>query len=164
MKRTSVVASLMISSEPADGRTQRIPLNYRTWNCIVGEPSSDLAEATYAAKAKFEFLFAVKFKLNVDKQTSPAKCVPSSIYACRIRNDPNMWMELLLRSSLNIITCPAQKSKLLTNKGDVLYVIFISWMGTYVIFAIYLCKIIKILLIFNFFCYDKRDESLILFM
>lgn len=30
MKRTSVVASLMISSKPADGRTQRIPLNYRT--------------------------------------------------------------------------------------------------------------------------------------
>lgn len=56
----------------------------------MGEPSPDLAITTYAAKAKFEFLFAVKFKLNVDKQTSPAKCVLSSTYACRIRNDPDI--------------------------------------------------------------------------
>ncbi|EKU93133.1 hypothetical protein HMPREF9698_01475 [Alloiococcus otitis ATCC 51267] len=41
----------------------------------MGDPSSDLAEATYAAKAKLEFFsFAVKFKLNaLMGRRNPAK-------------------------------------------------------------------------------------------
>lgn len=48
----------------------RIPLINETQIKHMGDASLDPLKAAYAAKAKLFSLFAVKFKLNVDKQTS----------------------------------------------------------------------------------------------